>query len=108
MTERVGRLACTSIDCEDPGELADFYAALLGLERVIEADGGDVIVVSDGRIALAMMKADDFTAPTWPDRPSRSRCTSTWRSTMWSRRLLPPRRLERVRQGTKTTQLSGG
>ena len=67
MTERVGRLACTSIDCEDPAELADFYAALLGLERVIESDGGDVIVVSDGRIALAMMKADEYAAPTWPD-----------------------------------------
>ena len=32
----VGTLGSTSIDCPDPAELADFYAALLGMRRLVE------------------------------------------------------------------------
>jgi len=63
----VGRLGATSIDCPDPARLADFYGALLGMRRLVEAPDGSVIAIGDGAQTLAMMRVDDYVAPTWPE-----------------------------------------
>jgi hypothetical protein len=67
MTAPVGRLGATSIDCPDPGVLADFYTALLGMRRVVETPDGAVIAITDGSATLALMRVADFVAPTWPE-----------------------------------------
>lgn len=64
--EPVGRLGATSIDCPNPIELADFYSQLLGMRRVIETPDGGVVAITDGTHILAMMRVDDYAAPTWP------------------------------------------
>ena len=72
------RLASISLDTRDPAALADFYGALLGLERVFQTSDGHVIALADrssadtagsggtGGIALTMMYAADHEPPTWP------------------------------------------
>jgi catechol 2,3-dioxygenase-like lactoylglutathione lyase family enzyme len=69
--EPVGRLGATSIDCPDPAELADFYCGLLGMRRLIESPDGGVIAITDGANTLAMMRVDDYVAPTWPNAGQR-------------------------------------
>ncbi|MEH3141876.1 MAG: VOC family protein [Mycobacterium kyogaense] len=63
----VGTLGATSIDCPNPGELADFYAALLGMRRLVETPDGGVVAITDGAAILALMRVDDYRAPTWPN-----------------------------------------
>jgi catechol 2,3-dioxygenase-like lactoylglutathione lyase family enzyme len=63
----VGRLASVSLDCSDPSALADFYGALLGMRRVFESPDGGVVALSDGRLAVTMMRTADHVPPTWPD-----------------------------------------
>lgn len=63
----VGTLGATSIDCPNPGQLADFYAALLGMRRLVETPDGGVVAITDGAAILALMRVDDYVAPTWPD-----------------------------------------
>lgn len=63
----VGRLASVSLDCPDPSALADFYGALLGLPRAYVSPDGGVVSLSDGGIAVTMMRAADHVAPTWPE-----------------------------------------
>jgi len=63
---RVGRLASVSLDCTDPSALADFYGALLGLRRIFTSPDGGVIALSDGTMAVTMMRAEGHVAPTWP------------------------------------------
>ena len=63
----VGRLGATSIDCSDPAELADFYAALLGMRRLAEAPDGSVVAITDGAQTLAMMRVAEYVPPTWPE-----------------------------------------
>lgn len=65
-SEPVGRLGATSIDCPDPAVLADFYGALLGMRRLVETPDGGVIAITDGANTLALMRVDDYIAPTWP------------------------------------------
>jgi catechol-2,3-dioxygenase len=60
-------IGAVSIDCADPGELADFYGELLGMTRIVETPDGRVVAISDGTHTLAMMKVDDYVAPSWPD-----------------------------------------
>lgn len=64
-------MGATSIDCPNPAELADFYAALLGMRRVVETPDGGVVAITDGAAILALMRVDPYVAPTWPagDRP---------------------------------------
>lgn len=62
----IGRLASVSFDCPDPSLLADFYGAVLGLPRVYESPDGGVVSLSDGRVAVTMMRTADHVAPTWP------------------------------------------
>jgi len=63
---RVGRLASISLDCTDPCALADFYGALLGLPRIFTSPDGGVVALSDGAVAVTMMRTEDHVAPTWP------------------------------------------
>jgi len=67
----VGKLASISIDCTDPAVLAAFYSDLLGLRRVFTTDDESIIALSDGAVALTLMRVPDHTPPTWPkaDRP---------------------------------------
>ena len=67
MTQPVGRLGATSIDCPDPAVLADFYCRLLGMHRMVETPDGQVIAITDGTHVLALMRVDDHVAPGWPD-----------------------------------------
>ena len=53
----VGRLASVSLDCPDPSALADFYGALLDLPRAYESPDGRVVSLSDGGMAVTMMRA---------------------------------------------------
>ncbi len=62
----VGKLASISMDCTDPAVLADFYGALLGMQRVYERPDGSIIAMSDGTSFVTMMRIDDYVAPTWP------------------------------------------
>jgi catechol 2,3-dioxygenase-like lactoylglutathione lyase family enzyme len=62
------RIGAVSIDCADAGELADFYGDLLGMKRIMESPDGRIVAISDGVHTLAMMQADDYLAPSWPDR----------------------------------------
>ena len=66
VTEPVGRLGATSIDCPDPAELADFYGALLGMRRLFEAPDGGIIAIGDGAATLAFIRVADYVPPTWP------------------------------------------
>ncbi|MCU1692366.1 MAG: glyoxalase [Frankiales bacterium] len=63
---RVGTLASVSLDCPDPSRLAAFYGALLGLPRVYEAPDGSVVALSDGGVAVTMMRVADHQPPAWP------------------------------------------
>ena len=62
----VGRLASVSLDCPDPSTLADFYGALLGLPRAYESADGGVVSLSDGGVAVTLMRIPDHVPPTWP------------------------------------------
>lgn len=62
----VGRLGAVSLDCPDPRALADFYGALLGMQQIAATPDGSVVAISDGGVAVAFMKVDDYVAPTWP------------------------------------------
>jgi hypothetical protein len=65
-TAPVGRLASISIDCPDPAALAGFYAALLALEQIFATPDGSFVALSNGSIAITLMRTDDHVAPTWP------------------------------------------
>lgn len=61
----VGRLYSFVIDCPDPRELARFYEALLGLERVEDAE--DWVTIAGDGTRLAFQRVDSFVPPRWPD-----------------------------------------
>jgi catechol 2,3-dioxygenase-like lactoylglutathione lyase family enzyme len=63
----IGRWHGLVIDCPDPGALAEFYEALLGMIRVQDDDDWVVIGDAPDRPGLAFQRAHDWTAPTWPD-----------------------------------------
>ncbi len=63
----VGKLASISLDCPDPSSLADFYASLLGMNRIFETPDGSIVALSDGTKIVTMMQTRDYVAPTWPE-----------------------------------------
>ena len=63
----IGKLASVSLDCPDPSALAEFYGALLGMRRVFESPDGGVIALSDGALAVTMMRIKDHVPPSWPE-----------------------------------------
>jgi catechol 2,3-dioxygenase-like lactoylglutathione lyase family enzyme len=63
----IGRLEKTVLDCPDPGSLARFYAAVLGMR--VNEDGPDWVVIGTepGARELAFQRSPEWTAPRWPD-----------------------------------------
>jgi hypothetical protein len=59
------RWTTTVLDCSDPVELADFYAALIGGAR--ERVTADFHVVRSGTAWLAAQRVRSHTAPSWSD-----------------------------------------
>lgn len=67
MTDRP-TLLHTVLDAEDPLELAQFYADLLGLAfRDRDDEDWLVLVDDDGRQVLAFQRVGSLTRSTWPD-----------------------------------------
>jgi hypothetical protein len=63
----VARLACVALDCEDPAQLARFWADLLGGEIAYSTD--DFCAVRADGMYLATVRVPDHKAPSWPDGP---------------------------------------
>ncbi len=63
----VGKLASVSFNCTDPSALATFYSSLLGMRQVFATPDGSIVALSDGTVAVTMMRAEDHAAPTWPE-----------------------------------------
>ncbi len=63
----IGRMHHVVLDCPEPGTLAAFYSALLGLP--VTYDDGDwaVVAASDESSGLAFQRAPANPRPTWPD-----------------------------------------
>lgn len=63
----------TTLSSRDARRLADFYQALLGWERVSDADdGGWVVIAGHGRgHRLAFHEDVEHRPPVWPSRPDR-------------------------------------
>ncbi|MEU6353228.1 VOC family protein [Streptomyces sp. NPDC047072] len=60
----LAKLGAVVLDCPDPGELAGFYARVLG--GTVEAqDGWADLTTADGK-ALAFQAAAGFVPPKWP------------------------------------------
>ncbi|MGA7836142.1 MAG: VOC family protein [Acidimicrobiales bacterium] len=67
-------LGVTALDCPDPLALADFYAALTGLdvEPLEDFPPEDVTwieLLGNGGPTLGFQKIDSYVAPTWPEGP---------------------------------------
>ena len=60
----IARLASISLDCSDPGALADFWAALLGGEVAFRSD--ELCAVQTGNGWIAAVKVAGYLPPTWP------------------------------------------
>ena len=67
MTVMIGRLDAVVIDCPDPRALAHFYAELLGMHVVYEADDWVTIRTDSDAPSLAFQQATDLQPPRWPD-----------------------------------------
>ncbi len=54
------------VDCDDAGKLADFYAKLLGWEKVENADDWAAIRSDNGVHTIAFQAVENYSAPVWP------------------------------------------
>jgi predicted enzyme related to lactoylglutathione lyase len=68
------KLSLTALDCPEPIPLANFYAALLGLEveplgDFKPEDVNWIEVLDDGKRVLGFQQVPNFVAPTWPEGP---------------------------------------
>jgi Glyoxalase-like domain len=61
----VARMAMVSLDCAEPGPLAEFWARLLDGEVIM--DSGSVCAVRTGTMMLATIQVPGYRPPTWPD-----------------------------------------
>jgi hypothetical protein len=59
------RLGSISLDCSDPGPLAEFWSELLGGEVAFSSD--NFVAVKTDRLWLSTVKVDDYRAPSWPE-----------------------------------------
>ena len=66
MTDRPALLH-TVLDAEDPRELADFYAELLGLKFRDHDDPDWLVLLDGGRQVLAFQRVSSLKRSTWPD-----------------------------------------
>lgn len=64
----IGTLDVIVLDCPDPDRLADFYAAVLGMQKFSDdPDWAEVVGSGDAsRPILAFQRVDNFAAPQWP------------------------------------------
>ncbi|MFC4335529.1 VOC family protein [Salininema proteolyticum] len=60
------RLHTTVLDCPDPNALADFYQALLGLERLESEEDWASVGPSQTDKRLGFQLAPEFSPPAWP------------------------------------------
>lgn len=60
----LARLGSISLDCDDPGALGSFWAALLGGEVAFTSD--TFVAVRTDRMWLAAVRVDDHRPPAWP------------------------------------------
>ncbi|ADU28190.1 VOC family protein [Ethanoligenens harbinense] len=70
-TEWLIRPRSVVIDCTNAGELADFYAALLGWQAEKGFDG--LYCVSGGASSFRLLISEDegYVPPVWPEEPGR-------------------------------------
>jgi predicted enzyme related to lactoylglutathione lyase len=61
----IGSLAMISLDCADPGALAEFYHQVLGWEIVHSEQ--DYAMISDGSLPVGFGRVDGYAPPRWPD-----------------------------------------
>jgi len=61
----VARMAMVSLDCAEPGPLAEFWAGLLDGSVIASTDG--VWVAQTGAMMIATIRVPDYRPPTWPD-----------------------------------------
>ena len=63
----IGSLDVIVIDCPNPSALADFYAEVLGLKKVVDDSGwAELVGPGDARPIVAFQGVDDYRAPEWP------------------------------------------
>lgn len=62
------RLGGIGLDCDDPAELGDFWAAMLGGE--IFYSSNSVVIVKIGDLFLNAYRVDDHVPPSWPGGPT--------------------------------------
>lgn len=67
----VAKRAYLVLDCAEPAELADFYAALLGAETRYGTNPDFVEVVNNDGVHLAVRRDHGYAPPSWP-RPDDS------------------------------------
>jgi len=65
MSEPVGRLGSVALDCDDPPELAAFWATVLGGTVSVESDS--FCAVSLGGLLLVTVRVPDYQPPQWPE-----------------------------------------
>jgi hypothetical protein len=58
------RVGSVSLDCADPGELANFWATLLGGEIVFRSDA--LVAVQLDGLWLTAVCVENYVRPTWP------------------------------------------
>jgi catechol 2,3-dioxygenase-like lactoylglutathione lyase family enzyme len=63
----IGRMHHVVLDGPDPGALAAFYSALLGLPVTYRDNDWVVVAASDQASGLAFQRASGHQRPTWPD-----------------------------------------
>lgn len=61
------RLGGFGLDCDDPVQLSDFWAALLGGEIIHTSE--NLAIVKLGDMFLNAYQVDDHSPPTWPRGP---------------------------------------
>jgi hypothetical protein len=61
------RLGGIGLDCDDPVQLGDFWAALLGGEIIYRSES--LAVVKLGDLFLNAYRVEDHVPPTWPGGP---------------------------------------
>lgn len=62
----IARFSLVALDCPEPRQLAEFYAAITGWE--IAHDGGSWVQLgSDTGATIAFQSAPDHRPPIWPD-----------------------------------------
>jgi catechol 2,3-dioxygenase-like lactoylglutathione lyase family enzyme len=66
ISSMIGRMHHVVLDCPDPGALAGFYSALLGVPVTYGDSDWVVVAGSDTPSDLAFQRAPDNRPPTWP------------------------------------------